>query len=160
MKRRSRKAGSAVSARVTITEVTRNLDEAFARSDASALADTLFKRAIENGEPISPDLLQFVSQQSRGGAPSKLLKAIPAIRGSNKRAAKLRKDNLERQEKAAKDYQLYRKIAGELIAKDPRLRRATRHRLAPLVRNELNRRGREVVSIKTIERALKPPTAP
>lgn len=149
-KRRPTKAGPAVSARVLVTELTRNLDEAFARSDASALADALYKRAIENGEPVSPDLMQYVCKQSQGGAPSKLLETVPVIQNEKRRTAKLRAENLDKKHKATADYQQFRTMAAELIADDPKLRRKKVNYLATIISEKLGN-----VSVRTVTRALK-----
>jgi hypothetical protein len=66
----------------------------------------------------------------------------------------LHSKNDERQRQAARDYQEYRDIAGVLMAENRQLRRATRHRLAQLVRVKLIEAGRGAVSVRTIERAF------
>jgi hypothetical protein len=60
--------------------------------------------------------------------------------------------NRTRQQKANGDYQRYRKIAEELLSKNPNL---SRHRLAQLVRAELKRQGQGAPSVRTIFTALK-----
>jgi hypothetical protein len=67
----------------------------------------------------------------------------------------LRSNNETRRRKAERDYQKYRDIAEMLIAGNPQLDRATRHRLAKEVQAELAKRGR-VVSTRTISEALRP----
>jgi hypothetical protein len=147
MKRCSTKA--AVSSRVLVTELTRSVEEAFARSDASALADALYKRALENGEPVSPDLVRYVSERS--GAPGKLLEAIPVIQGSKKRTAKLREGHMraaEKRKRAALN------IAARLMKEHRRLRVPGRKvQLAELVQAELPQTGnKKRASIRTIRR--------
>jgi hypothetical protein len=150
IKKRRSKASPAVSARVLVTELTRNLEEAFARSDASAVADALYKRATEHGEPVSPDLMRYMSEQSRGGAPSKLLEAIPVIQNEKRRTAKLRVKNRERQHKAETERQQFQLMAGKLIADDPQLRRKKANYLATIISKKLGN-----VSVRTVARALK-----
>jgi hypothetical protein len=73
---------------------------------------------------------------------------------SHKRETGIRSHNDARQSKAERDYQKYRDIAATLIAGNPQLRRATRHRLAKEVQAELRKQGRGVVSARTIWEAL------
>jgi hypothetical protein len=68
----------------------------------------------------------------------------------------LRSNNETRRRKAERDYQKYRDIAEMLIAGNPQLRGATYNRLAKEVQAELRRRGKGVVSARTIWEALRP----
>ena len=68
----------------------------------------------------------------------------------------LRSNNETRRRKAERDYQKYRDIAEMLIAGNPQLRGATYDRLAKEVQAELRRRGKGVVSARTIWEALRP----
>jgi chromosome segregation ATPase len=81
----------------------------------------------------------------------------PAIRKALTRikveAQTIQPVNKAKQRRASGDYQHYRGIAVKLIAKNPRLRRATRNRLAQLVKAELGKQGR-AVSTRTIMRAF------
>ena len=74
--------------------------------------------------------------------------------GERWRERGLQAKNAERQRKAERDYQEYRDIAGTLIAENPQLRRATRNQLAIRVRAELRKRGKGIVSARTIWEAL------
>jgi hypothetical protein len=70
------------------------------------------------------------------------------------REAGLRSGNTRRQQKAEDNRQKYLDIAEMLYRRSPRLRRASRHRLADLIRAQL--KGPDKVHIRTIERALTP----
>jgi hypothetical protein len=67
-----------------------------------------------------------------------------------KRERGLRSRNDSRRNKAKRDYQEYRDIAGQVIAESPLLRRATRHKPAQLVRDKLIEQGRGAVEIRAI----------
>jgi hypothetical protein len=77
--------------------------EAFAQSaaarDAAVMVDIVYKRVIETGEPISPDLKQWLANQLHGGPASKLLDAVPVVRNAKKRAATLKKSHIQAAEK-------------------------------------------------------------
>jgi hypothetical protein len=60
-----------------------------------------------------------------------------------KRERGLRSKNEARQQAAERNYQKYRDIAEMLISGNPQLRRATPHRLAEKVRDELIEQGRK-----------------
>jgi hypothetical protein len=68
----------------------------------------------------------------------------------------LRSANDDKRRKAERNYQEYRDIAGMLIAGNPQLRGVTYNRLAKAVQAELRKRGRGVVSARTIWEALRP----
>ena len=75
---------------------------------------------------------------------------------SLRRETGIRSYNTQRQRKAERNYQEYRDIADMLRAGNPRLRGATYNRLAKGVQAELRRRGKGVVSARTIWEALRP----
>jgi hypothetical protein len=72
-----------------------------------------------------------------------------------RREAGLRSANENKQRKAERDYQGYLDIARRLIDENRQLRRATPHRLAKRVQEELAKQGRGV-SARTIWEALRP----
>jgi hypothetical protein len=171
MKRRSRKqvtasddavkAGPAVSARVLVTELPRNSEEVLARSDASALAENLYKRAIESGEPISADLVQYVADLSRGGASAELLKAVPIIQGAKKRVTKLHEGKRQSYENRRMAALI---IAARLMKEDRRLRQLKkRSELARLVQAELplpQTDDKKRTAVRTIRRWLAEASTP
>ncbi len=75
--------------------------------------------------------------------------------GDRKRRAGINSSNGARRRRAENNYRSYRDAAERLIAKNPTLRRKT-HRLAQLVQQGLKKRGGEVVSVRTISKALRP----
>jgi len=68
----------------------------------------------------------------------------------------IRSSNDARQRKAGRDRRLYLEVAKTLTVEKPHLKRASGHRLARAVHSELVKQGR-AVSIRTIERAIRPP---
>jgi hypothetical protein len=159
----NRAKGTKLSDRRPERDILRYFMEAFAQSaaerDAAAMVNIVYKRAIETDEPISPELKQYLADQLQGGPAnpaSKLLDAIPVIKGAKKRVGRITTCNDKRQRKAEGNKQTYRDIAGALIAEKPNLRRATRHRLADAVRTELSKRMGKPPSVRTIERAFGP----
>jgi len=83
------------------------------------------------------------------------LALIAEWKKSSERERGLKSHNTQRQRKAERNYQEYRDIAEMLIAGNPQLRGATYNRLAKEVRAELRRRGKGVVSARTIWEALR-----
>jgi hypothetical protein len=147
MKRGSKKAGPAV----LVTELPRNPEEVRKRSDAFALAEAYANRAIESGEPISPDLIQIVSDLSPGGAAKKLLEAIPVIQGNKKRTANLHEGKgqaYENRRRAALN------IAARLMRKDRRLQQPRKtSEIARLVWAELPQTDEDKrTAVRTIRR--------
>ena len=79
----------------------------------------------------------------------------------DERHARVEKINLcneARKNKAKANHQVYRDIAGRLIANNPRLRNATVSHMAVLVRREFTNQGSIPPSKRTIERALQQKT--
>jgi hypothetical protein len=143
-----------------IAAVGESLGRAFALKDAADLAQILYERSMKSGEAISPKLLQTVQEWSGGGAPSKLLEAVPLIRKARKRAEvedkTIKAGNQKRQREAEANHQLYRDIAEKLIANNRRLRKATPNRVAQLVEKELQAMSKKPPTTRTILRALLP----
>jgi hypothetical protein len=78
--------------------------------------------------------------------------------GKLKRERGLRSRNEGRQQEAGRKGQHYRDIVRQLYEQDPKLRRATPHRLAQLVRAELLKRGKKAPHVRTLIRHFAPKT--
>lgn len=134
----------------TVSKTVEDPEPAMKEATAARLARAKYDQALTSDDPVVVSaMLKDIEDDGTAGAA--LLKAALLVLQAKKRGEKLLAGKAHRRDV---DYERYCKIADELRARSPDLKRHTHHYLAKKVQKELEKRGEKVVSTKTIERAF------
>ena len=122
-------------------------ETAIKEADAARLAKAKYDQIL--GDPgVASALLRTVEDDDTAGAA--LVKAAPHVQKARKQGEKLRSGKADA---CGVRYARYYKIADQLCAETPNLKRRTNNYLAERVKEALEKQG-EVVSPKTLRRAF------
>ena len=142
----------------TVFDPIRDPEQALKEANASRLRDARIKQAMESSDPVVKHAI--LEQLKLDG--SEISRLLPlALKGKRKDEVEreiLLQVNTEKQHQANENRKLFLSIVEEVYAQKPHLKHATPHKLAGIVRKELERQGQKarIPSIRTIQRALAP----